>query len=122
MEKALKKSRPTKQRETDTSKDSKTGTASNSNSSSLDKTVIAIPLLDSFASAKEDDDFNIIIDLNLLYPDGLDNAKKSAEQLIQSVLAGEKKPISRGADKVARFGGDELPRTVQIVVHAREQI
>jgi serine protease AprX len=69
----------------------------------LDRTVIAIPLLDRItrknAGRGENDEpepWDVIIDLNLLYPGGRLGARQQVEQLIAQVIAEEPVPRKQG--------------------------
>jgi subtilisin family serine protease len=63
--------------------------------SRLDKSIIAMPLLDQLDGADDTDSFDIIIDLNLLYRGGLENAKDHTIKLIDKIIKGSK-TSSRG--------------------------
>jgi serine protease AprX len=57
--------------------------------SKLDKSIIAIPLLDEI-EAGEKEAFDVIIDLNLYFPDGRDEARSQVYHLIKQTLVGLK--------------------------------
>jgi serine protease AprX len=72
----------------------------------LDRTVIAIPLLDAFERAGAAHKvFDIIIDLNLEYRDGLEGARARVEAMIEEVARGRRAPgAGRGQGQIAGEG------------------
>jgi len=55
----------------------------------LDRTVIALPLLQQFAERGDDAAFDVIIDLNLNFPGGRDRARERIRDLAAAALASE---------------------------------
>ena len=53
----------------------------------LDRTVIAIPLLDAIAAAKPEDVIDVVIDLNLTFPGGRERARERVRDLVAAALA-----------------------------------
>src|SRR5690242_21917090 len=53
----------------------------------LDRTVIAIPLLDEIAAAKPGEIIDVVIDLNLTFPGGRERARERVRDLVAAALA-----------------------------------
>ena len=65
----------------------------------LDRTVIAVPLLDKFKKLPEDDKhhlFHVAIDLNLDYRKGIDGARQDVIEMINAVVADSGTPVKQG--------------------------
>ena len=72
--------------------------------SRLDKSIIAMPLLDQLKGATAADSFDIIIDLNLLYRGGLENAKEHSIKLIDKIVKSQQtssRGVAREKSKLA---------------------
>src|SRR5881394_3146219 len=53
----------------------------------LDRTVIALPLLDELAAKGDDEIVNVIIDLNLNFPGGRSRARERVRDLVSAAMA-----------------------------------
>src|SRR5436190_449389 len=60
----------------------------------LDRTVIALPLLQQLAERGDDAVFDVVVDLNLNFPGGRDHARERVRDLAAAALAsaGEEEP------------------------------
>ena len=55
----------------------------------LDRTVIALPLLQQFTERGDDAVFDVVIDINLNFPGGRDGARERVRDLAAAALSGE---------------------------------
>jgi hypothetical protein len=71
----------------------------------LDRTVIAVPLLDKFKKLTDQDrhrPFHVAIDLNLDYRKGIDGARRDVVEMIAAIVAGSKgTPVTQGVTHTA---------------------
>ena len=67
----------------------------------LDRTVIAIPLLEAIAAAKPEEIIDVVIDMNLTYPGGRERARERVRDLVAAAVA----PFKGGT--LAAFRSDE---------------